>query len=53
MPYLAHALIRHWVLVIQKVRLVFIGVGKEGRGALAPLEFEMFSKKGCFLSFEW
>ena len=24
-----------------------------GRGALAPPDFESFSKKGCSLSFEW
>jgi len=24
-----------------------------GRGALPPLDFEIISKKGCFLSFEW
>jgi len=29
-------------------------VGREvGRRALAPLDFEHFGKKGCFLSFEW
>jgi len=24
-----------------------------GQGGLAPLDFENFSKKGCFLNFEW
>jgi len=26
---------------------------EEGREALAPLDFNNFSKKGCSLSFEW
>ena len=30
-----------------------MGVGRGGRGAKPPLDFENFSKKGCFLSFEW
>jgi len=31
-----------------------LGIGRGGkREALAPLDFENFSKKGCFLSFEW
>jgi len=25
----------------------------EGGGGPCPLDFEMYSKKGCFLSFEW
>jgi len=29
-----------------------MGVGGGGQGALAPLDFENFSKKGCFLNFE-
>jgi len=37
MHYLAHALIRHWVLVIQKARLASIGVGMEGSGDIGPL----------------
>jgi len=24
-----------------------------GQGVLTPLDFENFSKKGCFLSFDW
>jgi len=28
-------------------------VGKGGAGGKGPLDFENFSKKGCFLSFEW
>jgi len=31
-----------------------MGVGRRGEGeALARLDFENFSKKGCFLIFEW
>jgi len=30
-----------------------MGVGKGGRGAKAPLDFEIFCKKGCFLGFQW
>jgi len=29
-----------------------MGVGR-GQGGLAPLDFDIFSKEGCFLSFEW
>jgi len=29
-----------------------MGVGREGQGPLAPLDYEKFNKKG-FLSFEW
>jgi len=29
------------------------GHRKGGRGALAPPDFEIFSKKGCFFCFEW
>jgi len=29
-----------------------MGVGTGDRGALSPLDFENFSKKGCFLSVE-
>jgi len=34
------------------VRSMGVGRGRPGR-ALVPLDFEIFSKKGCFLSFEW
>jgi len=30
-----------------------MGVGRGKRGGLAPLDFGNFSKKCCFLSFEW
>jgi len=30
-----------------------MGVGKGAGEAKAPLDFEIFSKKGCFLSFVW
>jgi len=30
-----------------------MGVGRGGSGGLGPLDFENFTKKGCFLSFEW
>jgi len=30
-----------------------MGVGRRTGEALDPLDFENFSKKGCFLSFEW
>ena len=30
-----------------------IGVGRGVEGAKAPLDFEIFSKKGCLFSFEW
>ena len=39
-----------------KIRLVFIclrGRRKGRQGGLGPLDFENFTKKGCFLSFEW
>jgi len=30
-----------------------MGVGKGGRVPRPLLDFEIFNKKGCFLSFEW
>jgi len=30
-----------------------MGVGRGEKGGLAPLDFEIFGKKGCFLCFEW
>jgi len=30
-----------------------MGVGRGAGGPRPPLHFENFSKKGCFLSFEW
>jgi len=30
-----------------------MGVGWGARRGLDPLDFENFSKKGCFLNFEW
>jgi len=30
-----------------------IGVGRGVEVAKAPLDFEIFSKKGCLFSFEW
>jgi len=50
MHYLAHALIRHWVLVIQKARLASIGVGREGRGDIGPpWNLKLLAKKVVFL----
>jgi len=30
-----------------------MGVRKERQGGQGPLAFEIFNKKGCFLSFKW
>jgi len=31
----------------------YMGVGRGVAGCLAPLDFENFSKKSCFVNFEW
>jgi len=45
---------RHWLphFSLQIFVGLIMGVGREGQGPLAPLDYEKFNKKG-FLSFEW
>jgi len=38
---------------VDHVASTYMGVGRGGREALDSLDFENFSKKGCFLSYEW
>jgi len=33
---------------LQQRACALMGVGREGRGSRTPLDFEIFSKKGCF-----
>ena len=46
---------RHILVKRRSDNVGYMGVGRggAGRGRAPPLEFEIFSKKCCFLSFEW